>query len=158
MNFILQRISDNGDSTMGLLYHKETKEFFAFTLEDEHRDQKVKGETRIPTGLYELKILKKDTPLTLKHRETYGAWFKYHIEITNVQGFSGIYIHAGNDDDHTDGCLLLGNTLTSHYVQHKNPLASSTAAVRRFYELCYPHLDKGFKAFLEVRNEGVLGI
>lgn len=156
MELILQRFSNNGDSSMGLLFHKETKEFKGFVLEDEHRDEKVKGETRIPAGFYELKIRKEDTPLTIKHRQAYGAWFKFHIEVTGIPNFSGVYFHAGNDDDHTDGCLLLCNTMTNHFVQHKNPGASSVDANRRLYLLVYPHLDGGGKAFLEIRDEEFL--
>lgn len=153
MELLLQRISDNGDSSIGVIFHKDSKEFKGFTLEDEHRDVKVKGETRIPAGKYELKIRKEDTPLTLKHRDAYGSWFRYHIEVTGIPNFSGVYIHAGNDDDHTDGCLLVCNTMTNHFIQQKNPGASSVDAVRRLYSLVYPHLESGKKAFIEIRDE-----
>lgn len=153
MNLILTRYSDNGKSTCGLLHEKETGKFLAHTLEDEFRAVKVKGETRIPAGYYELKIRKEDTPLTIKHRESYGAWFKYHIEITNVPNFSGIYIHAGNDETHSDGCLLVGNSTSNHWVVAKNPLVSSIDGTRRVYELVYTHLEKGGKAFIQIRDE-----
>lgn len=156
MNFLLQRFSDNGDSTMGLWFHKEAKKFIMFGLEDEYRDVKVMKETRIPAGFYELKIREELTPLTKKHREAYGAWFEFHIEITNIPNFVGCYVHAGNDDDHTDGCPLGGNTLTNHFVQEKKPLTSSIDAIRRFYALAYPHLKSGGKAFLEIRDEAYL--
>ena len=49
------------DDTQGLLmwdHPGERPEFLCFTLEDEHRAVKVKHETRIPEGLYKLKLRK----------------------------------------------------------------------------------------------------
>lgn len=149
MKFISQRLFHDNKKTFGLLQGEGFKA--AFTLEDEPRLVKVKGETRIPAGIYVLKIRKEDTPLTLKHRVSYGAWFKYHIEITNVAGFGGIYIHAGNDETHTDGCLLLGDALDLS-VEAK-PLTKSTVAVKRFYELAYPVIESGAQVLLEIRDE-----
>ena len=153
MNLILTRFSDNGKSTLGLLHHKETGKFLNYTLEDEFRAVKVKGETRIPAGYYELKIRKEDTPLTIKHRASYGAWFKYHIEVTGVPNFQGIYLHAGNDDTHTDGCLLIGNTQNNHNTVQGSPLGSSTAGTKTVYELVYPELEAGRKVFIQIRDE-----
>jgi len=149
MKFISQRLFHDNKQTFGLLQGEGFKA--AFTLEDEPRAVKVKGETRIPAGLYVLKIRKEDTPLTIKHRTTYGSWFKFHIEITNVAGFGGIYIHAGNDETHTDGCLLLGDALDLS-VESK-PLTKSTVAVKRFYEIAYPVIESGAQVLLEIRNE-----
>jgi len=156
MNLILQRFSDNTKSTLGLLFHKESKKFLNYTLEDEFRAVKVKGETRIPAGYYELKIRKEDTPLTIKHRTAYGQWFKYHIEVTNVPNFTGIYLHAGNTDEHTDGCILIGNSQNNHMTTQGSPLVSSINGTQRVYELVYPHLEAGGKAFIEIRDEAKL--
>lgn len=149
MRFTSQRLFHDNKQTFGILQGEGFKA--AFTLEDEPREVKVKGETRIPAGLYVLKIRKEDTPLTVKHRTAYGPWFKFHIEITNVAGFGGIYIHAGNDETHTDGCLLLGDALDLSV--DKNPLTKSTVAVKRFYELAYPVLEAGGVVHLEIKNE-----
>lgn len=156
MNLLLQRLSDNEKSTMGAIYHKEEQKIINFSLEDRHQDVKVKKETRIPAGFYELKIRKEDTPLTIKHRTAYGSWFKYHIEITGIKDFSGVYFHAGNDEGDTEGCVLIGNTLNNHYTVQGKPLTSSIDGTRRFYELVYPHLEAGNKAFIEIRNESYL--
>lgn len=153
MKFILQRLNDNGNSTIGTLHYAGGR-LFSFTLEDQHQDIKVKGETRIPANIYELKIRKEDTPLTIKHRTAYGIWFKYHIEITGIPNFTGVYVHAGNDEKHTEGCLLLGDTLLNNEVFEKNHLATSTQAVQRFYEKVYPILEAGKeKVFIEIRDE-----
>ena len=158
MNFILQRYSDNGTSTMGWLFKKTTPDdcpiFQAYTLEDESRDVKLAGETRIPSGFYELGLQKEDTPLTLKYRKKY-PWFKHHIEIKNVKGFTGVYIHIGNDDGDTAGCVLLGDNADNNRITY-GVVSNSTQAFKRFYELVYPHLEKGKKAFVEIRDEEYL--
>lgn len=135
---------------MGLLFIDN--KFFSFTLEDEFREKKLAGETRIPAGTYRLVVQRSDTPLTLKHRKAYGSWFVYHIEISGIRDFSGVYIHAGNDDDHTEGCLLLGDVLTNHLIVPAKPLGSSIQAIKRFYEKVYPLLEKGEQVFLEIKD------
>lgn len=148
MNFILQRLFDTGNQTFGFVSGHGYK---AHTLEDEKRSLKVKGETRIAPGLHELTINKMDTPLTLKHRAAYGSWFKYHIQLMNVKDFTGIYIHAGVDQSHTDGCLLFADVCD--YTKDKNPMSFSTQAIKRFYELIYPQLEKGIKVTIDIRDE-----
>jgi hypothetical protein len=127
-----------------------------FTLEDQHRDVKVKGDTRIPAGIYPLKIHKADTPLTLKHRKVYGPWFKYHIEIADIPNFSGVYIHAGNDELHTEGCVLGGDSILNNMIVSRNQLLSSMAAIKRFYTDIYPRLEAGEVCTLEIRDEDYL--
>lgn len=157
MNFILQRYSDNGKSTQGLLFEKSDKKpiFFCHVLEDEHRDIKVAAETRIPAGFYELKIRKEDTVLTIKHRSSYGAWFKYHIEVTGIKNFTGVYVHAGNSEKHTEGCLLLNDTANNNMIE-VGDMSRSTQAVKRFYDKVYQYLDEGGKAFIEIMDENKL--
>ena len=51
------RFSSQNDSTLGLLFDvTDGRKFLCFTLEDEARDTKVMGETRIPAGIYDLKL------------------------------------------------------------------------------------------------------
>lgn len=154
MEWLLQRYSDNGNSTQGLLFEKTTAapEWFSHCLEDEFRREKVAGETRMDAGRYELKILKQDTPLTLKHRESYGVWFKYHIEITGLPRHKGVYIHSGSNEQHTDACLLLGDTIHNHTIE-KDKMERSLQAVKRFYEKTYPLLESGTRCWIEIRDE-----
>jgi hypothetical protein len=60
------RMYSQDDFTLGALYleSKEGREFLCFTLEDEHRDEKVMGETRIPAG-----------GRNLSHYSAYRRWF-----------------------------------------------------------------------------------
>jgi hypothetical protein len=144
MTYLIQRYSDNRDSTLGLLLKVlETAQgqktvLQAYTLEDEYRDDKVMKETRIPAGTYMVDIQKGETPLTLKYRGKY-PWFKHHLEIKNVPGFKGVYIHIGNFDENTDGCILLGDIADNNVIS-PGSVMKSTEAFRRFYEFVYPHL------------------
>lgn len=158
MNFILQRYSANEESTLGNLFLKDTTNqklvFQNYTLEDEHRDQKVPGETRIKAGLYELKIQPLDTPLTKKYQAKY-PWFKKHIEITGVPNFKGVYCHIGNKDEDTDGCVLFGDDANNNQTE-EGEIKRSTIAFKRWYEKVFPHLESGKKAFIEIRDEKAL--
>jgi hypothetical protein len=147
MRVTVHRIHDTGKATIGYLL--VDGKYFCWTLEDEGRKAKIKGETRIWEGVYKLGIRKDDTPLTVKHRQAYGSWFKYHIEILNIRDFTGVYIHAGNDETHTDGCLLLGDMLANPIIQPNKPLTASIQANKRFYELVYPKLEKGEEVTIE---------
>lgn len=162
MELILQRFSDNRDSTLGLMFKKiivgnsEQLHFMAYTLEDEYREDKVSKETRIPAGFYEVVINKADTPLTLKYRNKYKPWFQYHLMLKNVPGFTGIYIHIGNVDENSDGCILLGDSADNNNIAH-GTISNSTAAFTRFYKQVYTHLDGGGKVHLTVKDEKEIG-
>lgn len=144
MTYILQRYSDNRDSTLGLLLKiLDTVQgprpvLQAYTLEDEYRGEKVMKETRIPAGTYQVIAQAIDTPKTLAYRGKY-PWFKSHLMLKDVPGFIGIYIHVGNDDGDTDGCILLGDIADNNSVS-PGSVMKSTESFRRFYEFVYPHL------------------
>ena len=52
MKLELKRFSAQSDTTLGLMFLDG--EFECFTLEDEYRAEKIKGETRIPAGTYKV--------------------------------------------------------------------------------------------------------
>lgn len=157
MNFILQRFSDNRESTLGLLFKVGALiSFKCYTLEDEFRESKVSKETRIPAGTYELVIQKQETPKTLSYRAKY-PWFINHLMLKDVPGFVGIYIHVGNTDEDTDGCILLGDVAENNSIG-EGKIANSTVAFKRFYADVYEFIDKGNKVTFEVRDEKALQI
>jgi len=155
MRFILQRYSDNRESTLGWLFKTGVlTPFQCYVLEDEFRESKVSGETRIPAGTYNLVLQKTETPKTLQYRKKY-PWFKHHIMLENVPGFVGIYVHVGNTDSDSDGCLLLGDSADNNSVA-PGTISNSTLAFKRFYDNIYDHLAKGNTATIEVRDEKFL--
>jgi hypothetical protein len=96
------------DATNGMLFIDS--KFECFTLEDEVRDVKIHSESAIPLGEYEIKF-RNVGGFDLKYSKRYGnTWHKGMLELQDVPNFKYILIHTGNTDEHTAGCLLLGET------------------------------------------------
>ncbi len=98
-------------------------------LEDEYRKVKVKHETRIPGGEYKI-VFRTEGGFHQRYLKRYGIWHKGMLWIKDVPNFQWILIHAGNDDDDTSGCLLVGSA-------NKND-ANFIGGSRDAYEKLYP--------------------
>lgn len=145
----LVRLWDDGYTTIGAWYLDG--EFVGFSLEDEHRDVKVPGDTRIPSGIYELGLQEIETGLTKRYRQRYPGWFKHHLHIKDIPGFVGVYIHIGNFEKDTDGCPLFGDIVYSNAKgAGEGRLSKSTDGFRRFYEKVYPRLAAGEKGSIRI--------
>jgi hypothetical protein len=119
MKITLKRIAKKDTYTIGKLYIDDI--YFCDALEDKDRclngdmseeeiiKIKVKGETAIPTGIYNISI-------------TYSHKFKRDMPlIENVKGFAGIRIHAGNTDKDSEGCILVGeNKVIGKVINSRN--------------------------------------
>ena len=126
------RIKSSTTETVGKIYIDNV--FQCFVLEDIHRDEKIKHETRIPAGNYKINL-----------RREGGFYDRYcsrfngdHpiIWLREVPEFSYVYYHIGNDNDNTSGCPLLGELLQS--VESNNEvswkLMQSTDAYLDFHK------------------------
>ncbi len=125
------RYSDSGDDTAGLLF--DVDRFLCHTLEDEARALKKFGETRIPAGTYQLALRKAG-----RLHSIYSDRYSFHrgmIWIRNVPKFTFIYFHTGNNDNHTDGCPLLGDMAVTNLVE---PGGDNLLRSRAAYERVYP--------------------
>jgi hypothetical protein len=151
MNYILQRFSSGKTSTLGALfaaYGNDQRQCLAMTLEDEHRDVKVPKETRIPAGRYQIK-LRNAGGMTERYKR-----FPFHkgmLWLQDVPNFEWVYIHIGNREDQTDGCILVGdgcrlNTAGPGEVSH------SEFAYRRVYLDMLKALDAGEEVWIDVRD------
>jgi hypothetical protein len=150
MELKLYRYSDNGDDTHGLLFINN--EFFCYTLEDQHQDEKVKHETRIPSGYtYRVGWQEEVTPMTKRYRIKY-PWFDKHLHVKGVKGFNSIYIHVGNDDDDTSGCILTGDGANNN-TRGAGKISSSTVAFKRLYHKLKPFINDD-SVTIEIMNEG----
>lgn len=151
MNLFLLRTSPGKESTLGQLYIDHEPE--CFTLEDQFQKEKVKGETRIPNGRYKVEFREVVSPMTERYRKKH-TWFTYHLHVTGVRGFENVYIHAGNTDDHTDGCILLGDSLVNNRVKVGNIedgfLGNSGQAYERVYKKVFTALKKGEEVFIDI--------
>lgn len=144
MRIDLHRINYQDDFTSG--YLKIDERFECYSLEDEQRDIKVDGETCIPSGRYEIKKRQVDSPLTLRYRKKFN-WFDYHLELQDVPGFDYVYAHIGNNDNHTDGCVLVGESINSDGF-----LGSSTSAFKKFYQKVSHCLSIGEKVEIFIHS------
>ena len=132
MKLEVLRFSSHSDSTLGLLFDvTEGRKFLCFTLEDEARVTKVMAETRIPEGTYELK-LRTVGGYHGKYTKKYGSFHKGMIHVQDVPNYKYILWHTGNTDEHTAGCLLLGDT-SQQNISKEGFIGASTEAYKRVY-------------------------
>ena len=110
MKLRVVRYNSSDDFTLGMLLDETNgKHFLCYTLEDEHRDEKVMHETRIPAGTYKI-TLRTVGGFHSRYAKKYGDMHKGMLWVRDVPGFEYILIHTGNTDEHTSGCLLVGST------------------------------------------------
>ena len=127
MKLTVDRYNTNSTHTDGLLFIDD--KFECFTLEDTYREQKVKGETRIPNGTYKVE-LREVGGFHNKYLAKYGDTFhKGMLWVKDVPNFEYILIHVGNTDDNTEGCLLVGSTAD----KDKSFIGASGNAYKDFY-------------------------
>lgn len=106
MEIQVNRIARKDGYTIGRM--SLNGEYFCDTLEDTDRGlnstmssdeilaKKIKGQTAIPTGKYDVLL-------------TFSPRFKRVLPfLLNVPGYQYIRVHHGNRPDSTEGCLLVG--------------------------------------------------
>lgn len=140
MKLELKRIALRDTYTIGNLYIDGV--YFCDTIEDKVRDLnkngvfdngefKVKGETAIPYGTYEVVW-------------SYSPRFKrYTPRLLNVKSFAGVLIHGGNTARDTEGCIILGQNKV------KGKVINSKEFVNKLYPIIKNACQKG-KVTIEV--------
>ena len=149
MKYEVLRVSSQKDSTSGLLFEVDNgkRTFLCYTIEDEQRDVKVWGETRIPAGTYQLE-LRTEGGFHNRYKSRY-AFHKGMIWVKDVPGFEYILWHTGNTDEHTAGCLVLGNSQESNIVKKDGFVGYSRDA----YAFVYPRVAAAIKSGIRVSVE-----
>ena len=143
MKLEVLRFSNGEDSTSGLLFDVTTERvFLAYTLEDEYRDNKIAGETRIPDGIYKIGF-RKEGGFHSKYKKRFPSIHKGMLQVNDVPGFDFILIHCGNTDEHTAGCLLVGDSQVNNMVQKDGFIGESTQAYKRIYPPIAEALESG---------------
>ena len=94
------RYCSREDFTLGMLMEDRT--FLCYTLEDEHREEKVSAETRIPAGRYRI-TLRTVGGFHKRYAEKFPNMHKGMLWVRDVPNFEYILIHIGNTDEHTAG-------------------------------------------------------
>ena len=149
MNLDLVRYSGEKDDTLGLFLIN--CDFQAYTLEDEYREEKVMGETRIPAGTYSIKF-RKVGGFHNRYLKKYGEVFhKGMLELQDVPNFKYVLIHSGNDESHTAGCILLGDT-SQQNITKNGFIGGSVNAYKRVYPQIAKALENGEEVNLTIRD------
>lgn len=116
LNLLVRRVALEEKYTIGRLY--VDGRYFCDVLEDKVRDLnkngrfdngevKVKGETAIPYGKYEIDM--RTVSPKFKSRSWAAKYGGVVPRLLNVPSFEGVLIHPGNTAADTEGCLLVGD-------------------------------------------------
>jgi hypothetical protein len=137
--FEVRRFAESQEWTLGALYElAPTQRFLCFTLEDQAQaGHKIRGETRIPAGIYDLE-LRREGGFHQRYSSRFTAIHEGMIHVLSVPNFEFILWHVGNDDNDTEGCLLLGDVATV-----RGRLERSTDAYKRVYPIVRDAIKHG---------------
>lgn len=151
MKLKVVRLGDNGDTSLSAFYIDGI--LMCLGVEDEERAMKVSGETRVPNGIYPVK-LRNEGGMNAKYKAAYPDMHKGMLCITNApdwklncgtMSFQYVLVHKGNTDEHTDACYL-----TNHSVSTETWVGSgSDAAYRKIYPIIVDALVKGEEVTIE---------
>jgi len=134
------------DATNGMLFINGI--FECYTLEDQYQAVKVMHETCIPEGTYDIKFRKVGG-----FHERYSAKYQNAhygmLHIQDVPNFTYILIHSGNTDEHTSGCLIVGETQQDLDISDDGFVGSSVVAYKKMYSKVANQLLQGKSVTIE---------
>jgi hypothetical protein len=149
MKLQVLRYSSQKESTLGMLFDVTNgRNFLCYTLEDEWRDIKVPGKTRIPSGTYPV-TLRKEGGFHERYLKSFSDIHKGMLWVRNVPGFEYILIHIGNNHVDTAGCLLVGNGSTQNVVDGKGMITESRNAYIRIYTYILAAFERNEEVSIE---------
>ena len=120
-------------------------EFQVHTLEDEGRNKKLYGETRVWCGRYPVG-LRNEGGFHQRYLKKFGSGFhKGMLWIKDVPEFTYVLIHIGNYDNSTDACLLVG---MSNNADDNGFIGDSTGAYKKIYPQIRDAILSGEEVFI----------
>ena len=134
------------DATNGLLFIDGV--FECYTLEDQYQSVKVMHETCIPEGTYDIKF-RKTGGFHAKYSARYKNAHYGMLHLQDVPGFTYILIHTGNTDEHTSGCLIVGETQQDLDINFNGMVGSSAVAYKKMYSKVANQLLQGKEVTIE---------
>ncbi len=150
LELLNRRISSGDEATLGTLFDVTgPPAFLCYVLEDQFNEPKIPGETRIPPGRYQIKF-RDEGGMIVRYKQRF-PWHHGMLWLQDVPGFQFIYIHVGNKDDDTDGCLIVGDGQISN-VMERGAVTTSVAAYRRLYENIADALEAGDEVWITVED------
>ena len=120
----------------------------SFTLEDEYRKIKLANETRIAAGRYQIK-LRTEGKMNQRYIERFPDSHRGMLWLQDVPKFKYVYLHIGNTEKHTSGCILVGYGM-AHIPTQGSGLTYSTPAYLSLANKIYAALDTGDEVWIEV--------
>ena len=146
MKLTVVRTQLGKDATNGILLIDGV--FECYTLEDQYQAVKVMHETCIPEGTYDINF-RKTGGFHAKYSERYKNAHYGMLHIQDVPNFTYILIHTGNTDEHTSGCLIVGETQQDLEISKDGFIGSSTVAYKKMYAKVAGQLLQGKKVTIE---------
>ena len=146
MKLTVVRTQFGTDATNGILLVDGV--FENYTLEDQYQAVKVMHETCIPEGTYNIKF-RTVGGFHTKYKERYGNSHKGMLHLQDVPNFTYILIHTGNTDEHTSGCLIVGETQQDLEISKDGFIGSSAVAYKKMYAKVANQLLQGKKVTIE---------
>lgn len=155
MKITVERFAFKKNYTIGRMYLDG--KFFCDTLEDydrkldytmsldEIKKIKVKNETAIPTGTYNVTI-NEQSP-RFKSRSQYAFCNGKLPRLKDVPGYEGVLIHIGNKPSDTSGCILVGENKAVGQVLY------STKTFGSLYEKLAEANRKGEQILIEIKRK-----
>jgi hypothetical protein len=134
------------DATNGLLFIDG--KFECYTLEDQYQAVKVMHETCIPEGEYDIQF-RKTGGFHTRYSAKYGNSYYGMLHLQDVPGFTYILIHSGNTDEHTSGCLIVGETQQDLDLGKDGFVGQSVKAYKAMYRKVANELLQGKKVSIE---------
>tara|TARA_B100000427_G_scaffold325670_1_gene332913 strand:- start:122 stop:712 length:591 start_codon:yes stop_codon:yes gene_type:complete len=134
------------DATNGLLFVNGV--FENYTLEDQYQAVKVMHETCIPEGTYDIKF-RTVGGFHEKYKKRYGNDHYGMLHLQDVPNFTYILIHAGNTDEHTSGCLIVGETQQDLDLSDDGFIGHSGVAYSKLYKKVAKELLLGKSVTIE---------
>ena len=134
------------DATNGLLFIDGLLE--CYTLVYQYQSVKFMHETCIPEGRYDIK-LRTVGGFHERYKKKYPTFHRGMLWIQDVPGFEYILIHQGNTDEHTSGCLIVGDSQQDLDVNFNGMVGSSANAYKKLYPKISAQLLAGNKVTIE---------
>ena len=134
------------DATNGLLFVNGL--FECYTLVDQYQAVKVMHETCIPEGTYDIKF-RTVGGFHEKYKKRYGNEHYGMLHLQDVPNFTYILIHAGNTDEHTSGCLIVGETQQDLDLSDDGFIGHSGVAYSKLYKKVAKELLLGKSVTIE---------
>lgn len=148
----LQRTHENkaGEATFGKIYADGA--FVCYSLEDKVRETeqsvaawKIKGRTAIPSTDHPSLDDMPGYRVTLEHSPRFGP---ETLTLSAVPGYSFVRMHAGNSDEDTEGCPLLGMAINDEGIVG----GTSRSAVTLLKDIVEQAIRDGKQVWLEIHN------